>query len=239
MPVARDVMRHRELSATCAATGAAARGLLDRFHDIGRAGPQVGLDDFRVALDLRRRPFGDLEPVVEHGHLVGDAHDDFHVVLDEEDGQVEIATQAVDEAGHLRRLLRIHPRGWLVEEEQLGLAGEGPRDLQAALVAVGEILGGHRTLAAQSDVVEELPSLGAGLTLLPVDRGETQHRAERRRLQPAVHADENVIQRRHVGEEPDILKRAGDPARGHLIRSQPAGPARHASHQRRGAHRRN
>ncbi len=197
---------------------------LGRFHDIGSASPQVGLDDLRIALDLRRRAFGDLVPVVEHGHLVGDAHDYFHVVLDEQNGQVEIATQAVDEAGHLRRLLRIHPRGWLVEEEQLGLAGQGARDLEPALVAIGEILGGHRALAAQPDIVEELAGPGAGLALLAVDRGETQHRAERRRLQPGVHADEDIVQRRHVGEEPDILKGAGDPARGHLIRAQPARP---------------
>src|SRR3712207_7333975 len=50
------------------------------------------------------------------------------------------------------------------------------------------------------------PGLGARLTLLPVDRGETQYRAKRRRLHPGVHADEDVVQCRHVGEEPNILK---------------------------------
>src|SRR5215212_8979955 len=122
------------------------RDWLDRFHDLGSTGPQIGLDDSRVALDLRRRPFRDLHPVVDDGHLVRYAHDDFYVVLDEEDGQVKIATQAVDEVGHLRRFLRIHARGWLVEEEQLGLTGKGPRDLQAALVTIGEILCRDRTL---------------------------------------------------------------------------------------------
>src|SRR5215213_3155103 len=196
---------------------------LDRCHVVGSASSQVGLNDFRIALDLRWRPFGDLETVVDYGHLVRDAHDDFHVMFDEENGEVEIAAQAVDEVGHLRRFLRIHSGSWLVEEEQLGLAGEGPRDLEPALITVGEILCGHRTLAAQANILEELPGPGTRCALLPVDRGETQYRAERRRLQPGVHADQDVILRRHVGEESDVLKGAGDSPGCYLIWSQIAG----------------
>ena len=37
-----------------------------------------------------------------------------------------------------RRLLRVHPGGGLVEQQQLRVGGERPRDLEPALVAVGE-----------------------------------------------------------------------------------------------------
>ena len=37
--------------------------------------PQVGLDHGRVLLHRFRPPFRDETPVVEHVHLVGDAHD--------------------------------------------------------------------------------------------------------------------------------------------------------------------
>ena len=38
-------------------------------------------------------PLGDLLAVVEHGHAVGHLHDDAHVVLDQEDGQAEVADE--------------------------------------------------------------------------------------------------------------------------------------------------
>ena len=42
--------------------------------------------------------------------------------------------------GEVRRLLRVHPGGRLVEEEELRLRRERARDLEPALVAVGEVL---------------------------------------------------------------------------------------------------
>ena len=44
--------------------------------------PEVGLDDPRVVPDLQRLALGDLLAVVEHRHLLGNAHDHLHVVLD-------------------------------------------------------------------------------------------------------------------------------------------------------------
>src|SRR5690242_4491222 len=52
--------------------------------------PEVGLDHALVLLDLLRRTLGDLLAVVEHGHAVGDAHHDLHVVLDQQDRDVPL-----------------------------------------------------------------------------------------------------------------------------------------------------
>src|SRR5262249_3259929 len=41
------------------------------------------------------------------------------------------------------------------------------------------------------------------------------------RVQPAVHADEHVLERRHVVEEADVLERAPDPQPGHPVRREP------------------
>ncbi len=46
-----------------------------------------------------------------------------------------------DEVGEGRGLLRVHPRRRLVQEDQLRLGRKGARDLEAALVPVGEIAG--------------------------------------------------------------------------------------------------
>ena len=43
--------------------------------------------------------------MVEDRHPIADAHDDAHVVLDEQDGQPELGAQAPDEIGHLARTL--------------------------------------------------------------------------------------------------------------------------------------
>ena len=60
-------------------------------------------------------------------------------MLDEEDGEVELIAYPADHLHELLRFLRVHPRRRLVEEEELWLRGERPRDFEAALRPVGEI----------------------------------------------------------------------------------------------------
>src|SRR3989442_464522 len=66
-----------------------------RRHSLGAA--EIGLDDLRVDLDLGGRPDRDDLPVVEHGDPLAYVHDDAHVVLDEEDGEREIAADRLDQ----------------------------------------------------------------------------------------------------------------------------------------------
>src|SRR5690606_8910459 len=68
---------------------------------------EIGLDDLGVVGDLRRRSLGDLAAEVEHRHLVANAHDRVHVVLDEENGNAALVAQAPHKGGHLRRLGRV------------------------------------------------------------------------------------------------------------------------------------
>src|SRR5919197_2893943 len=53
-------------------------------------GPQVCLDDAPVGLDLRRRSFRDLASEVQDDHPFGHVHDQVHVVLDHQDGELEL-----------------------------------------------------------------------------------------------------------------------------------------------------
>src|SRR5712691_1318063 len=55
-------------------------------HASTRAPPQVGGDDERVAAYLVGGSLGDLPPEVEYADPAAQAHDQFHVVLDEHDG---------------------------------------------------------------------------------------------------------------------------------------------------------
>jgi hypothetical protein len=58
---------------------------------------EVGLDHVRVALDVRRRAFGDLAPVVEDADVVGNIHDDAHVVFDQQDGDSFVSREVLQQ----------------------------------------------------------------------------------------------------------------------------------------------
>ena len=61
-------------------------------------------------------------------------------MLDEEDRQAEFLLDPTDHFHEFLRLLRIHAGRRLIQEEELGLRGESPRDLKAPLCAVGQVL---------------------------------------------------------------------------------------------------
>src|SRR5215211_1347217 len=172
---------------------------------------EVGLDHARVLADLGGLALGDLLAVVEHGDPVGDVHHDLHVVFDQEDRQVAFFSQLLHERGEAGRLLRVHPRGGLVQQQQGGVGREGPGYLDPPLVAVGQVR--RRLLVdllAQADVPKRLARLLADrLLLLPHPR-RAQHRSEQPRLHPRVLADHDVLDGRHRLEEADVLERPRD-----------------------------
>src|SRR5260370_17946093 len=71
----------------------AARGLL------AFVAAEICGDDARVLRHLRGRALGDLAPVVEHHHAVGESEDDLEDVLDDDDGDAPLADAADDLAG--------------------------------------------------------------------------------------------------------------------------------------------
>ena len=184
-----------------------------------RAAPQVRLDDLGVGPDLGRRAFGDLLAMVEDGHPVADPHDHAHVVLDEEDRQAEFAAQPADEIGQLAGLIGVHPGGRLVQQQQGRVGAEGPGDLQAALVAVRQVLAELIVLALEADERQELAGPLRGRDLLTAVARRREQRVDPGRLEPRVHPDEDVLERRHVREEPDVLERAAKPGHDHVVRA--------------------
>src|SRR5580700_4287177 len=47
---------------------------------------EINLLDLRIVLDSRHAAFGEDLALMKHGHPVGDAFDELHVVLDDDDG---------------------------------------------------------------------------------------------------------------------------------------------------------
>ena len=83
-------------------------------------------------------PGGDQFAEVNDVDAVGNVHDEIHVVLDEQDGHVELVADAADELGELVRLLRVHAGSRLVEHQELRMRRQRAGDLQPALLAVGQ-----------------------------------------------------------------------------------------------------
>ena len=112
---------------------------------IGLLYAEVRLDDPPVGAHLGGPALGDRLAVVEDHDAVGDVHHHVHVVLDEHDGEAPGA-QLGDEPHDVLALLAVHPGGRLVEQQHLRLGCERLRNLEQALVAVGELLGAQMHL---------------------------------------------------------------------------------------------
>jgi hypothetical protein len=90
------------------------------------------------------------------------------------------------------------------------LGGERARDLEAPLVAVGEVLGELVRRAADADVLEQLVGALLDRRLLGARAGSAQDRADHARVRAHVAPDHHVLERREVGEEADVLEGARD-----------------------------
>src|SRR5262245_47844022 len=79
-------------------------------------GAEVGPLHLWVALDLVGCAVGDAAAEIEHRHPVGDAHDQAHVVLNEQDGDPQGVVDVADQVGDGRGLARVHAGRGLVEQ---------------------------------------------------------------------------------------------------------------------------
>src|SRR4029079_8413274 len=136
---------------------------------------------------------------------------------------VLLATELVHELREPLRLLRVHSRGGLVEEQQLGIRGERAGDLDPALVAVGEVRRGLGVeVAAQPDVLEHLARLRGHVPLLLAHARRPQDRAEQPRVHARMASHHHVLERGHRREQADVLERARHAGRGDQV-GAPAG----------------
>jgi hypothetical protein len=166
------------------------------------------------------RPYGgDAGAVIEDQDPVREAHDELHIVLDEKDGDPPLA-DADDQVGEVLGLGGVEARSRLVEEEDLRAGGEGPGDLEAALLPIGKPTGGLLGDVAHPDEGQGLMAHTLDLLLLAAEALRPEERVPEARGGPVVGPDLHVVQGREVGEEADVLEGAG-----HFPARDLAGPA--------------
>src|SRR4029077_9488691 len=151
-----------------------------------------------------------LAAAIEHGDVIGNVHHHGHVVLDQDYGRAPLLVDLEDVAGHVLFLLLVHAAHGLVEEQNLGVEGEGAAELDTLSEAVCQAA---RRLLAEIPELEKLgplfdPRAVRHLFLLcetPIDKG-SQHPG----LHPHVAAQHYVVEHRHAAEERDVLERTRD-----------------------------
>src|SRR5215218_3168150 len=179
----------------CSAVIGPYRALTSRSSSSGTLLPEVGLDHLRVGAHLGGRALGDLPSEIENVDAVADRHDERHVVLHQEDRQLEVLLQAPERALQLLDLFVVEAAGRLVQEQQARPRDERARQLDALQSPEGKPRGRTIGEPGQAEVLERLQRLRAGSAL-----AERPH--------ACVRADEDVLGHRHRRKEDDVLERA-------------------------------
>jgi len=181
---------------------------------------EVSFDDFRVVLNRRRRAFGDLQAVVEDGDALAHAHDHAHRMFHQQEREFELAVNTLDKLNEFNFLRGVHARGRFIQEEQARLGRERAHDFEAALFAVRQAF---RRRVAESAKIENLKQLFR----LPGDRRffgmktlEPDQRLPRARGAVEIRGGADIVEHAETAKETDVLKGAGNPARGNLAGAQ-------------------
>ncbi len=93
--------------------------------------------------------------------MVGYLHDDVHVVLDEQDRELELALDRAEELVQLGGFARVQSRRRLVEQQQHGIEHQRPGELHHPALAAGQVAGA--VVAAVRDDREQLGDLVVAL----------------------------------------------------------------------------
>src|SRR5512144_486008 len=190
-----------------------------RFRSLSIVLPQVDPDNLRIVLDGAGRVVGDLFAVGEDDDLVGNVHDQGHIVLDDQDGDAEVPDPG-DEPRQVSGLAHVEPGSGLIQKKHRRLARERAGKFDRALLAVGKTHGVGRGKAADTHEVHDLEGLYPDLLLLTPGPGEVQHAGDEPGTAYHVASHHDVLEGGHVRKEPDVLEGARQAAPRDLMGAQ-------------------
>ena len=156
---------------------------------------------------------------MKHEDTVRHAHDELHGVLDQCDGHPaggDLPDQLLDLLG----LDVVAAGGWFVEKQEIGLGGQCAGELEPLQRAVGKGRSGTVGMLGETDESEQLAPFGRGRAVLPRDRREREKMRERVLLLMQMPPNHDVLERRHVHEDLEVLKRARQAARRQFVGRQ-------------------
>src|SRR2546425_2316974 len=171
---------------------------------------QINLEHARITLYLLHRALAQDRTLVEYRHLGAELADEFHVVLDDQDGAV--ARDAEEQLGGARGLSVRQARPRLVDEEERGILRHHHPDLQPLLLAVRQRARQHAALGGEADLlqraVDAAPVVGH-VAALEEGREDALAGASQGQLDVLAHGE--------VHEHGRRLEFPPDPERGDLV----------------------
>ena len=150
-------------------------------------------------------PSASVRPPCENVNAIGDFHHQTHVVLDQHDCY-SVPCKGANDAINLLSFDRIAARGRLIEQQQLGVAGERARDLKALERAIGQRIGRTSGFIGKPDTGERREGHFAGCRILALNRGPMHQIGQYPGILVAMVTDHHIFQHRHSGEYLQILK---------------------------------
>src|SRR5215213_1088535 len=120
---------------------------------------QVARDHVRIVAHGHGTAFGDHTTDLEAVHAVADAHDERHVVLDDQHRGTELAANLLDQRAERLRLTLRDPSRGLVEAQHPGVEREEPGELDDASGARGEIGDAVARVATEAEEADEVVGL--------------------------------------------------------------------------------
>nr|WP_246086931.1 hypothetical protein [Nocardioides humi] len=143
--------------------------------------------------------------------MLGQLHDDAHVVFDEEDGGLELLANSKDVGGHRLLLVERHSGHRLVEEKERGLLGDHPRHLDTLLRPVREIVDADAPQTGQVEETEDVLDPASVRVLVTTHCRQPEHRREDAVPALQVATRHDVVEDRLSGEHDRSLEGAGQP----------------------------
>ena len=141
---------------------------------------------------------------------MADAHHDFHVVFHQQDGELELLLHELDQLHQFHLFRWVHSGCRFVQQEQLGLGGQGADDLESALIAIRKAFGGLVLDPFQIEDAKQFAGVLTQFFLLGLEFGTSGQGMNHVVFQVDVESHAHVVENRQTREETDILECAGD-----------------------------
>lgn len=165
--------------------------------------------DWGVFENLLRRSLLFYQALVEEYHLAGNLAGEAHFVGDQQHGPA-LFGERTDHVKHFLYHFRVERRGGLVEQDHLGLHGQGPGDGRALLLAAGKLRGIAVALVGDADLGQQ--ALGDldrfGLALAQYATWRLDHVVEDAHVRPQVEILEDETE--FAAQPVDLLAVGGD-----------------------------
>ena len=137
---------------------------------------------------------------------------DLHVVLDEQHGDFEFVLHEADQVHQLLLFRWIHPGGGFVQEEELGLCGQGPDDFETPLITVGKAFAIGFSEAIQAKDLQQLHRFVLNTSFDLAKNAATKEGIADALRPIALHRGAHIVEDTHLRKEADVLERARDAA---------------------------